>query len=70
MPTPSEQSPVGGMPYNLTVQAGQTVLLYSGTKIILKVTVTKPVRYFTAHNSIVGTLAQVDARASQLSLTF
>lgn len=70
MPSPSEQSPVAGMPYNLIVQAGQTVLLYSGTKIVLKLTVTKPVRYFTAHHSIVGTLAQVDARASQLNLTF
>lgn len=69
MPTPSEQSPVGGMPYNLTVQPGQTLLLHNGTKVILKVTATKAVRYFTAYHSVIGTLAQVNAKVTELNLS-
>jgi hypothetical protein len=68
MPSNSNQPGTDGQPYNLTIQTGQTVLLHNGTKIIQKVTVTKPVRYFTSYLSFVGTLAQVDAKIAQLNL--
>lgn len=58
-----------GQPYNVTVQPGQTILLHNGTKVIIKVTATKVVRYFTAYQSFVGTLAQVDAKIAQLNLS-
>jgi hypothetical protein len=68
MPSNIPQPGADGQPYNLTAQTGQTVLLHNGTKVILKATVTKPVRYFTSYLSFVGTLAQVDAKIAQLNL--
>jgi hypothetical protein len=68
MPSNPTQPGTDGQPYNLTVQPGQTVLLHNGSKVILKVTATKLMRYFTAYQSFVGTLAQVDAKISQLKL--
>ena len=58
-----------GQPYNVTAQTGQTILLYNGSKVILKATVTKPVRYFTAYQSFVGTLSQVNTQITKLKLT-
>jgi hypothetical protein len=68
MPSNPIQPGSDGQPYNVTANTGQTLLLYKGTKVILKVTATKPVRYFTSHLSFVGTLAQVDAKIAQLNL--
>jgi len=69
MPSNHPQPGTDGQPYNVTVQPGQTVLLHNGTKVILKVTATKVVRYFTAYQSFMGTLAQVDAKIAQLKLS-
>jgi hypothetical protein len=68
MPSNPIQPGTDGQPYNVTAQTGQTILLHNGTKVVLKATVTKPVRYFTAYQSFVGTLAQVDAKIAELSL--
>jgi hypothetical protein len=68
MPSNPIQPGSDGQPYNVTASQGQTILLYNGSKIILKATATKPVRYFTAYLSYVGTLAQVDAKIAQLKL--
>ena len=68
MPSNPIQPGSDGQPYNVTANQGQTILLHNGSKVILKLTATKPMRYFTAHLSYVGTLAQVDAKIAQLQL--
>ena len=68
MPSNTIQPGSDGQPYNVTANQGQTILLHNGSKVILKLTATKPMRYFTAHLSYVGTLAQVDAKIAQLQL--
>ena len=60
---------VDGKPYNLELKQGQTVVLHNGTKVILKVTATADTRYFTAWQSIVGTLAEVNAKVAELKLS-
>lgn len=62
MPTPS-------LPYDLLLKAGQSVVLHDGNKVLLRATVTKDTRYFTAWQSIVGTEAEVNAKVAELQLS-
>ena len=62
-------SPILNAPRDVIVKAGQVILLHNGTKIILKVTATADTRYFTAWKSIVGTLAEVNAKVAELKLS-
>ena len=45
-------------PRDVLIKAGQTIVLYSGTSIMLRATATKDTRYFTAWQAIVGTEAE------------
>ena len=60
---------VDGKPYDLKLKQGQTVVLHSGTKVILRAVATKDTRYFTAWQSIVGTMAEVNAKLTELKLS-
>jgi hydroxyethylthiazole kinase-like sugar kinase family protein len=62
-------SPILHAPRDVIVKAGQVILLHNGTKIILKVTATADTRYFTAWQSIVGTMAEVNAKVTELKLS-
>jgi hypothetical protein len=56
-------------PYNITIAAGQTALLWSGTKVLIKKTYTTESRIYTAWESFVGTEAEVAAKIAELKLT-
>jgi hypothetical protein len=62
-------SPILPAPRDVIVKAGQVILLHNGTKVILKVTATADTRYFTAWQSIVGTMAEVNAKIAELKLS-
>jgi len=62
-------SPILPAPRDVIVKAGQVILLHNGTKVILKVTATADTRYFTAWQSIVGTMAEVNAKVAELKLS-
>ena len=62
-------SPILNAPSDVIVKAGQVILLHNGTKVILKVTATADTRYFTAWQSIVGTMAEVNAKVAELKLS-
>ena len=62
-------SPILNAPRDVIVKAGQVILLHNGTKVILKVTATADTRYFTAWQSIVGTMAEVNAKVAELKLS-
>ena len=55
-------------PRDVAIKAGQTIVLYSGTSILLRAVATKDTRYFTAWKSIVGTEAEVNAKIAELNL--
>jgi hypothetical protein len=57
-----------GRPYNVLIKQGQTVVLHNGIKVILRTVATIDTRYFTAWQSIVGTVAEVDAQIAKLKL--
>ena len=61
--------PPSSSPRDVLIKAGQTVVLYSGTTILIRATATKDTRYFTAWQSIVGTEAEVDAKIAELKLS-
>ena len=61
-------NPILPSPREVLISAGQTIVLYSGTSIILRAVATKATRYFTAWQAIVGTEAEVDAKIAQLNL--
>ena len=56
-------------PYNLNITAGQTALLWSGEKVLIKKTYENPSRIYTAWESFVGTEAEVAAKIVELKLT-
>lgn len=58
-----------GKPYDVEIKKGQTIVLHNGKKVILKATATTDTRYFTAWQSIVGTLAEVEAKVISKGLT-
>jgi hypothetical protein len=62
-------SPILPAPRDVIVKAGQVILLHNGTKVILKMTATADTRYFTAWQSIVGTMAEVNAKVEELKLS-
>ena len=62
-------SPILNAPKDVTIKQGQTIVLHDGTKVILKVTATADTRYFTAWQSIVGTMAEVNAKVTELKLS-
>lgn len=57
-----------GTPADVSVKQGQTLVLHDGVKVLLRVTATKDVRYFTAWLAIVGTASEVDAKVASLNL--
>ena len=61
-------SPILPSPRDINIKAGQTIVLYSGTSIILRAVATKSTRYFTAWQAIVGTEAEVNAKIAELNL--
>ena len=61
-------NPIKPSPRDILIKAGQTIVLYSGTSILIRATATKDTRYFTAWQSIVGTEAEVDAKIALLNL--
>ena len=56
-------------PYNLNIAAGQTALLWVGTKVLIKKTYTAESRIYTSWESFVGTEAEVAAKIAELKLT-
>lgn len=73
-PRPTSSLPRGAKlpeakePRNVSIKAGQTLVLHDGAKVLLRVTATKDVRYFTAWLAIVGTASEVDAKVASLGL--
>jgi len=57
-----------GVPRDVSVKTGQTIVLHDGLKVILRAVATTDTRYFTAWQSIVGTTAEVDAQIAKLKL--
>ena len=55
-------------PREVSIKQGQTLVLHDGAKVLLRVTATKDVRYFTAWLAIVGTSSEVDAKVAELGL--
>lgn len=55
-------------PRDVTVKAGQSLVLHDGGKVLVNVKATKDVRYFTAWQAIVGTEAEVTAKVASLGL--
>jgi len=58
-----------GVPADVSVKAGQTIVLHDGQKVILKAVASKDTRYFTAWLDIVGTEAEVNAKVAELKLS-
>jgi hypothetical protein len=56
-------------PYNINITAGQTVLVWSGSKVLIKKTYSKPSRIYTAWESFVGTEIEVADKITELNLT-
>jgi hypothetical protein len=65
MPKPS--IPVG-VPRDVSIKTGQTIVLHDGFKVMLRAIAAKDTRYFTAWQSIVGTEAEVNAKIVELNL--
>lgn len=61
-------NPILPSPREVLISAGQTIVLYSGTSILLRAVASKDTRYFTAWHSIIGTEAEVNAKIAQLNL--
>ena len=60
--------PVSNTPRDVSIKAGQTIVLHDGSKVMLRATATKDTRYFTAWKFIVGTKDEVDAKIAELKL--
>ena len=58
-----------GVPADVSVKQGQTLVLHDGAKVLLRVNATKDVRYFTAWLAIVGTESEVNAKVAELKLS-
>lgn len=65
----SKPSPILPSPREVGINAGQTIVLHDGTKIVLRAVATKATRYFTAWQAIVGTEAEVNAKVAELKLS-
>jgi len=55
-------------PYNVNINAGQTALLWSGDKVLIKKTYANETRIYTSWESFVGTEAEVAAKIAELKL--
>jgi hypothetical protein len=62
-------NPILPTPKDVIIKQGQVIVLHDGKKVMLKVTATTDTRYFTAWQSIVGTLAEVNAKVAELKLS-
>jgi hypothetical protein len=62
-------NPTVPTPRDVLIVKGQTIVLYSGTSILLRAVASKDTRYFTAWNAIVGTEAEVNAKVTELNLS-
>lgn len=57
------------LPTPVIIKKGQVIVLHDGKKVLLKVTATTDTRYFTASQSIVGTLDEVNSKVAELKLS-
>jgi hypothetical protein len=62
-------NPTVPTPREVQIAKGQTIVLYSGTSILLRAVAAKDTRYFTAWHSIIGTEAEVNAKIAELKLS-
>ena len=60
--------PTLNVPRDVLIKAGQTIVLYSGTSILLRAVAAKDTRYFTQWQALIGTEAEVDAKIAELNL--
>ena len=56
-------------PRDVSIKAGQTIVLHDGRKVILRAVATKSTRYFTAWQVILGTDAEADKAIADLGLS-
>jgi hypothetical protein len=62
-------NPTVPTPREVLIVKGQTIVLYSGTSILLRAVAAKDTRYFTAWQAIIGTEAEVNAKIAELNLS-
>ena len=65
----SKPSPILPSPREVSIKAGQSIVLHDGTKVIMRAVASKSTRYFTAWQAIVGTEAEVNAKVAELKLS-